>query len=405
MKILFVVPYAPTRVRVRPYNLIRALVARGHEVTLAAPWVTEDDRRALEDLRPLCSQMAVVHLPTWRSWLNCLRALPTRAPLQAAYSWSGELARSAAALAKQADVVHVEHLRASAYALAIRSGRAAGASNPPIVWDSVDCISLLFRQAGRHSKDPLRRVFMHFETSRTEREELRLVSAFERTLVTSPLDKQALVGLGDGDSSTERISVVPNGVDLNYFRPSDSIEREPATLVLSGKLSYHANAAMVTGFVREVLPLIRLRRPDVRVCVVGKDPSREVLALGHEPGVDVAGTVPDLRPFLQSATLAVAPIPYGVGIQNKVLEAMACATPVVASPQAASALEAEPDRDFIVADGAQATAGAVLGLLGEPYRRAALGWAGRRYVESRHDWGSIVARLEDTYHEVIRNGR
>jgi sugar transferase (PEP-CTERM/EpsH1 system associated) len=404
MKILFVVPYAPNRVRVRSYSLIRALAARGHDVTLLAPWVTEDDRRALEGLRPLCSRVAAAHLPTWRSWLNCLGALPTQAPLQAAYSWSGGLARTAVALAEQMDVVHVEHLRASAYALSIRAHRVPGTRHAPIVWDSVDCISLLFRQAARHSQDPLRRGFIRFETARTERDERRLPSAFEHTLVTSKVDRQALLNLSGGASRPAEISVLPNGVDLEYFRPAAAVLREPATLVLSGKLSYHANVAMVTGFVRQVLPLIRMQRPDVRVCVVGRNPSREVVALGDEPGVDVAGTVPDLRPYLQRATVALAPIPYGVGIQNKVLEAMACATPVVASPQAASALEAEPGRDFVVADGPRATAEEVLALLGDPSRRAALGWAGRHYVESYHDWGSVVARLEETYHEVIRIG-
>ena len=145
---------------------------------------------------------------------------------------------------------------------------------------------------------------------------------------------------------TTSISVLPNGVDLGYFYVGEELKREPATLVISGKMSYHANVSMTLEMVREILPVIWDQRPETKLWIVGKDPPREIQELGQHPKITVTGTVPDIRPYLQNATIAVAPITYGAGIQNKVLEAMACATPVVASSQAVSALNTISGKDI-----------------------------------------------------------
>lgn len=404
MNVLFLVPYIPSRVRVRPYQLVRALAARGHRVTLVTAWASEDERLELEEVRDACAEVSAFHLPRWRSWMNCLAALPTRVPLQAVYSWHPGLARHAERLAHEADVVHVEHLRGSAYALRIRDHLRRAGRAVPVVWDSVDCISLLFQQANRYAPGAARAAITRLELARTQRFEGRLVNSFAQTLATSGTDAQALIALAGGGALPAPVTILPNGVDLDYFHPVNGGQRQAATLVMTGKMSYHANIAMATRFVREVLPAIRRRVPKVRLWLVGKDPPAEVRALGQHPGVTVTGTVPDLRPYLQHAALAVAPVAYGVGIQNKVLEAMACATPVVASPQAISALEAIDGRDVVVADGPTAMAESVVRLVEDEARRLALGSAGRQYVESHHDWADIATRLEEIYHEVIRPG-
>lgn len=399
MKILFVIPYVPNRIRVRSYQLLTTLASRGHEIYLVAPWTTDEESRELEALRGHCAGIETVHLAPSRSWLNCLLATPGGDPLQAAYSWHEGLARRAALLAPMVDVVHVEHVRGSAYALWIRRSKAG--SQVPIVWDGVDCISLLFRQTAKSSASLGSRWMARLELRRTEGYEARLAATFERTLVSSPLDQHALLALPRNGSPEPRVSVLPNGVDLDYFRPDSRVVRDPATIVITGKMSYHANVSMATNFVRNVLPTIRRARPEVSVWVVGKDPSPKVQALAAQPGVHVTGTVPDLRPYLTRATLAVAPLTYGVGIQNKVLEAMACGTPVVATAQAASALQVTNGRQLVIAREPEDMSGAVLGLLADPPKRQALGAEGRRFVESQHDWNMIASHLENIYDEVI----
>lgn len=409
MKILFVVPYAPTRIRTRPYHLVKALAANGHEVTLATLLTGDADRAAVEELSAIVHAVRSRPMPIVRSVWNCLRALPSSDPLQAHFSWHPGLAADVMALARDGgfDAVHVEHLRGVRYALAVAHAQtAAGRSRPPVVWDSVDCISDLFRHAAAQGRTPRVRWAARLELPRTERYETTVVQQFPRVLATSEADRQGLLRLvgrtrdeGIVRRLSERIVVVPNGVDLDHFAPTRAV-REPATLVMSGKMSYHANVAAVVRFAEDVLPRIRAVRPDVRLVVVGKDPAPDVVRLGAQPGIEVTGTVPDIRPYLQRATVAVAPIQYGVGIQNKVLEAMACGTAVVATPTAVEALGATPGRELAVASGPEATAAAVLELLGGPTAREAMGRAARQYVETHHAWRAIAARLVRVYEEA-----
>lgn len=401
MDILYVVPYVPNLIRVRPYNLIRHLSERGHRLTVLTLWSDEQERASLEDLRHMVHQVQAVHLPAWRSLVNCLIALPSRTPLQAVYSWDAALAEQIGQLTWQGnshspfDVVHVEHLRGVRYALDLKPRLKGRHPRLPIVWDSVDSISLLFRQAMVRSTSRFSRELTRFELGRTERYEGWLIDQFDRVLVTSPLDKAALASLAPPGG--ERITVLPNGVDLDYFKPHAGLPREPATLVISGKMSYHANVTMALHFVQDILPLIWLENPDVKVCIVGKDPPASLQSLAEDPRVLVTGIVDDLRSYLQRATLAVAPIRYGTGIQNKVLEAMACGTPVVTTYQAVSALQAVPDQDLILADHPYEFAQAVLGLLNDPEKRLRVSRAGRSYVEKYHDWRKAAADLEGIY--------
>ncbi len=273
---------------------------------------------------------------------------------------------------------------------------------------------------------------LRFELRRTPGYEGWLVNQFDRVLVTAKADSQALGNLavhsgsrpsGAGHSAVEKrgcetITVLPNGVDLDYFSRVDE-PREPATLVFTGKMSYHANVTAVLHLVQEIMPQVWAERPDVQLVIVGQNPTPEIRALkwhkhrasgkdnGHYQSgrgpVVVTGTVPDIRPYLRGSTLAVVPLLYGAGIQNKVLEAMACGTPVVASPRAISALSVQPGRDLLVADGAKAFAQAVLSLLEDRSRQAALSQAGRSYVETHHSWDGVAARLERIYETTIRN--
>jgi sugar transferase (PEP-CTERM/EpsH1 system associated) len=415
MRILFIVPYVPNLIRVRPYNLIRFLAGRGHQITLATLWSDPKEKEDVEKLRPYCQSIIALSLPLWQSLVNSLETLPGANPLQASFSWSPGLARDLqAALAKADgraafDVVHVEHLRGSRYGLMVKDLSALWKNErsnghaihvPPVVWDSVDCISHLFHQAAQHSQSLAGKWMTRFELPRTERFEGWLVGQFDRVLVTSRNDREALGKLA-GDHSQAGITVLPNGVDSDYFTPGEAGRREKAALVISGKMSYHANVTMCLDFARSTMPLIWKQRPDVDLWLVGKNPPAELRALAQDPRITVTGTVPDLRPYLQRATLAVAPLTYGAGIQNKVLESMACATPVLASPQAVSALDAVPGRDVLVGQDHDEMARLALEVLGSPGLQREIGVAGRQYVESNHRWTNIAERLEEVYHGVI----
>lgn len=404
MRVLFIVPNPPSLVRVRPYNLIHHLHARGHEITIAAPWSDSAERADVERLREQGFDVETAFLSRMEIVRNLLRALVGGLPLQATYAESASLRHAIArrVAAAPPDLVHVEHLRGAAYGLALR--RSPQTAPLPIVWDSVDCISYLFEQAAAHSRTLKSRLLALCELSRTRRYEGHLVTQFDRVLATSPIDKAALEALAapwTRPAPPPTVTVLPNGVDLDYFAPGEE-PRQPATIVFSGKMSYHANATAALYLVNDIMPLVWEARPDARVWIVGKDPTAAVQALARRRAqVTVTGAVPDLRPYLRRAALAVAPLVYGAGIQNKVLEAMACATPVVASRRAVLSLQTVAEEHLLVADGPAQFAQQILRLLSDADLQARLGQAGRRYVETHHAWDRIVNDLEALYHTLL----
>jgi polysaccharide biosynthesis protein PslH len=406
MDILYLVPYVPNLIRVRPYNLIRHLSEQGHRVTVLTLWSTLSEQDDIKKLEQFSQKVFAVPLPVSRSLINSLMALPLRTPIQANYCWQPLLHKMLVELISGQngepvfDVVHVEHLRGVKYALELKS-QLSHEKRIPIIWDSVDSISMLFKQAVVSSKSFFGRWLTRFELGRTESYERWLVGQFQRVLVTSQLDKIAFLSLQSSDFRESRITVLPNGVDLDYFSPDCSVVREPDSLVISGKMSYHANITMTLHLVEKIMPLIWKKRPQVKVYIVGKDPSKEVITLGNDRRITVTGTVGDIRPYLRKASISVTPIMYGAGIQNKVLEAMACATPVVSTSKAISALSTQPGRDLISADGPEDFAAAVLGLLDNAELRREIGEAGRRYVETNHRWDNIVEKLVEVYQESV----
>jgi glycosyltransferase involved in cell wall biosynthesis len=398
MRILFVVPYVPTLIRVRPYNLVRFLAQRGHRLTLATLWETDDERRALTEFESLGIEVIAAPLTHNRKLLNLLSVLPSATPLQARFCWQPELAArlDERVAARKFDAIHVEHLRGSHYALQLKLNTNNSTRKAPIVWDSVDSITHLFEQAAKQTQSVKGKLMTSFELPRTRRYEGWLAGQFDHVLVTSPTDRAALEAISPHHSP---ITVLPNGVDLAYVAPCEDVLREPDTLVFSGKMSYHANVTAALHLVNDIMPRVWSHKPHTRLWIVGKDPTEHVHAVAarYPQHVKVTGAVPDMRHYLRRASMAVVPVVYGAGIQNKVLEAMACGASVVTSARTVASLQPGYEEALLVADGAEAFARHVLRLLEGPLLRERLGRAGRRYVETHHDWSVIVNRLAEIY--------
>lgn len=404
MKLLYVTPYVPSRIRTRPYNLIRALIRLGHRVTLLTMAGTSlEEQQQADELRDWGARVEVFPVPLVRSLGNCLRALPTREPLQAVYAYHPRMEQRLGDLLREEtfDVVHIEHLRASRLVRAVKG--------TPTVYDSVDCISLLFEQATRGGAQLHSRLMTGVDLARTRHYEAQLLTWYDQVVVTSRRDKEALEELAyrylPPDTRPAPITVVTNGVDLEYFRPLETgflpkNQVSPPTIVFTGKMSYHANVAAALYFAQEVLPRIWAKDPIVRFQIVGQDPPETVRQLAADGRIQVTGTVEDLRPYLAQATVAVCPALYAVGIQNKVLEAMAMGTPVVSTPAGCAALAAEERQEVLVAEGEEELAVAVLQVLSDSALARHLSLAGRRYVESHHSWEASTRRLIKVYKEA-----
>jgi sugar transferase (PEP-CTERM/EpsH1 system associated) len=271
------------------------------------------------------------------------------------------------------------------------------AARQRFIMDFVDMDSAKYADYAVEGPDAMRWVhareadrLLSFERATAARAAVSLfVSAAEADLFRSR------VGLPRAD-----IRVVENGIDLGFYDPaadfaplSASERGEGPLITFTGQMDYRPNVDAVTAFADETLPLIREARPNVRFAIVGRNPTAAVARLQERPGVLVTGAVDDVRRWLTAADVVVAPLRLARGIQNKVLEAMAMARPVVASAAAFRGIDAQPQRDLIVADTAQDQAQAVLALLEDPIHAERVGAAARRRMEQAYRWEAKLAPL------------
>ena len=403
MRILFVSPYPPSRIRVRGYGLLTHL-SQKHEVTVAAQCSSEQERADVEALRKQGFEVVAVDESKRQTAIRSGLAALSRVPLQVAYARSARFTRAVQQLCAQRgfDLVHVEHLRGVA-------SMGPLFETQPLVWDAVDCISLLFKHTMAAGPSASVRAVARFEHKRTQRFEASLLEVLPHVVVTSQRDRQAMVDLrrlhgADLTSSDEElgagIRVLPNGVDLDYFRPL-AWERQPFNVVFSGKMSYHANVATALYLREHIMPLIWQQRPETTLTIVGSKPPRVIQDMASDPRITVTGYVDDLRGYVGRAQVMLSPMVYSVGIQNKVLEALALGTPVVVAASAAGALSARPGRDLLTAETAQEFARAALLLLEDAALCHTLSRNGRAYVEQHHDWNIATDQLIDLYESAI----
>jgi len=364
-------PFAPDRGdRIRSYHVLRHLTAR-----MPVHLVTFADR---DEPVPELGLASCTVLPLRKGRVRALaEALATGRPVSLTAFADPALT---AAVAR----VTAAHAPAAAY---VFSGQMAQhvPAGLPFVMDFVDVDSAKFMGLAHGILAPL------------YAREARLLGRYERAVAARAaaslfVSRAEAALFGDAP----RVEVVENGIDTGYFRPGVvPPEARGGEIVFTGQMDYAPNIDAVRWFAAEVLPLVRARRPDARFAIVGRAPTAAVRALAATPGVMVTGEVADVRGWLSAAQVAVAPLRIARGVQNKVLEAMATALPVVATGAAAEGID---HADTIaVADGAEAFAAAVANLLDASGDRGA---RGRAQVMRRYGWDAALAPLDGLLRHV-----
>jgi sugar transferase (PEP-CTERM/EpsH1 system associated) len=370
------VPYPPDKGdRIRTFHLLRSLAqhAAVHLACLADEPVAAG---VTEALHRYCARVAVVRLPGWSRWLRALGSLARgRTITEGAF-------HSRALHALLGDWAAATPFRA---ALVSSSGmvpylQTQELRGVPAVIDLIDVDSQKWFDYHRASRWP-RSWLYHTEGRRLRRQEQALPGWARAVTLVSEAEAE----LYRGFCAPGAVHAITNGVDTAYFQPPARPVPEDGC-VFVGALDYRPNVDAASWFCREVWPEVHHRRPGAQLRLVGRRPAPAVRRLAELPGVEVVGTVPDVRPHLAGAAVAVVPLRIARGLQNKVLEALAMGKAVVASPPALVALRTQPGIHLLAASSPAEWTEAVLRLLDDEALRRRVGTAGRRYVEQHHDW-------------------
>lgn len=381
------IPYPPDKgEKIRAWNVFRHL-ARDYRIHLGCFMDDPADRQHLGVLRQHCADMLCLSINPRVQRIKSLLRMRQGQPLSPGYFHHRHLQRwvDAKLASGTMDRIYVFSSAMAAY--------VSHASGRHRVLDMVDVDSEKFTAYAKIARFPARllwaregRTLLAFERQATQ--------WFDYTLFVSEHEWQRFVTLAP--ETMARTGWVSNGVDLDYFSPAHRFTPPFAgvgpNMIFTGRMNYWPNIDAMQWFAHEVLPVLRRRCHTARLWIVGASPSAEVRALARLPGVEVTGRVADTRPWLAAADVVIAPLRIARGIQNKLLEAMAMARPIVATPEAFEGVQATPGRDILFASGVDATVQKIAEVLDG--RHPEMGRAARRAVESAHQWSVTLRPLD-----------
>lgn len=452
MRILFLslrCPYPPHRGdRIRSYHFIKQL-SQQHAVTLVYFAESQSDIEAAKFLEPFCERVEWVRFHRTFALINTAVHCLSQRPLQLHYWYAPQMQRKINQLLKQErfELIHAQLFRMGQYvtevqgptkvldlcdSLALNLSRRAELESSPWLARIKDLVAK--RSSTRSSRafpliDSLckkldctpKRFLVKLEEKRVRRYEVGIMKAFDWGTVVAHFDKDYLLK----QDNSLNLSVIPMGVDLRYFQPhfGMGIDRSALTpglgidtkysvgkvsglqtpptsepcLLFTGTMNYFPNSDAAIYFCREIFPRIREHHPKATFYIVGNHPTDQVRRLAAKDSVIITGYVPDVRPYFNNASVFVAPLRAGSGIQTKNLEAMAMGVPIVTSSIGAMGLEADIGKELFVADTPEAFAEHVIHLLNNKSLREKLAQTARKRVETSYSWQAVGARLKHVY--------
>jgi polysaccharide biosynthesis protein PslH len=391
MRILYILPFVPWHIRVRSYNLIPRL-AKEHEIyLLCLSGSPEEDARA-EPLRKYCRDIRLVRHHRSRALLQCAIALATPIPLRIAYFFSPAMQREVlnAAVEFSPDIIYTERWRALQYVPSDMS--------VPIICDPTDSM-LLYNERLMRTGVWWERLVGFEESLKFRSYEGKIANRANAVIFCSRVDLECVRRL----APAARYDLVPNGVNRQEFFSKQPYEEEPNTIIFTGNFAYRPNRHAVYFFLQDIFPAVRQQIQAARFLIVGSGASRYLKSDSQKtPGVEVIDFVPQLRAYIAKAAVAVAPITVGSGVSNKLGEAFATGTAVVATSLACGDMPVRDGEHLLLADKPQLFAEKVVQLLRSPDLRSRLAMRARSLVEEYYDWDIVYRSMQRVMLDLVK---
>ncbi|MDX6528211.1 MAG: polysaccharide biosynthesis protein PslH [Blastocatellia bacterium] len=381
-----------TGAKLRNYHLARVLAERASVSLLAFT----DHQQPSDNLEKFYDQVIAVERDSAYTLAKVVRGALGQTPLPVLNYTTDSMKQALQHLLSEQDfeIIQIESIHLMSYLEIIRKAR----KRPVVVCDWHNVESELMRRYSEREPRRLRRVYAGRTARLMSEFERRALREFDAHVVVSQRDAERLRSV----NPDARIFVIENGVDTAFYSEVGAKDESLARrIVFVGSMDYHANVDGAVNFGREVWPRVREHQPDLIFTIVGKDPAPEVRELTRLPGIEVTGTVDDVRPFYREAIAAIVPLNVGGGSRLKILEAMAAGVPVVSTTLGAEGLAVKHGENILIADGNEHLVAAITSVVENEARRNELSAAGRALVSSRYDWSSLGASLFGVYEKLL----
>jgi len=363
--------------KLRAYNQIKEL-SKKHEIILVAINDTHLDSKAVEELKKFCKEIYIIPLTKTQVIFNLIKSVFSELPFQVGYFYFKKAQ-------KVIDEIILKHQPDHIYCQLIRTAEYAKKHPVKKTLDYMDVFSKGM-QRRKQSSNILMRPIIGMEENRLLKYESEIFNAFDNKTIISDQDKSFIQ-----HPEKEKITVIPNGVDFNFFKPFP-IKKE-FDLLFNGNMNYPPNIESVEYLVKKILPIIHKTKPEVNLLISGASPAAKVLALKSKH-VHISGWVNDIRENFAKSRVLVAPMQISIGLQNKLLEAMAMKIPCVTSVLANNALGAENNKQILVAEQPEEYVKHILFLLDNPDKAAEISENAYDFVHKKFNWEQSTKQLE-----------
>ena len=373
--------------KVRTYNLLRHLAKRHELILLVFVWGDATEQEGTSHLRSLGIKVITVRRNDpvksglvfyWKLFTNLFSSLPYIVAGHMSSAYREQLARLVRE--EKPGLLLAEW---SPYAIYLKEFQ-----DIPRVAVAHNIESRIWRGYVEQSGSTARQVYVKHQYQKVLRFEHEIFGWLDGLITVSPVEEQYI----RSEYPRMRVSLVDNGVDTDYFAPSQAVQ-EDCLVSFTGSMDWRPNQDGVEYFIRSVLPILKARIPEVKLVIIGRQPPEWLVRLGNENSVRFTGSIPDVRPDMYRTAVSIVPLRIGGGSRLKILEALALEKAIVSTNLGAEGLAVTHDEHLVIADDEQSFADAVARLLRDPSRRRQLGRSGRALVVERYQWDRLAEKM------------